>query len=412
MKTGKKLLMRSLRLLTKFNKLSWKIIFLLILFIGLFLNCEDKIPTQTVDSNILEYSQKEMDAEDMEIRTVISNYNLSSESELYFGEDDNIKSLTIMKFRDFLVLPDTIDEVLDFSLIFYPKESLPVDTSDEDNNYVNIWMVTSPLDWSEDETTFDMDNPLDFENLEKEPVAEQYLIGAQDTCEIDLHESLFYNLMDSATVEAGFVFTGDPANGDNFQSIHSRNTSDHEPRIHFRYVVNDDTTDRTYRATDDLTVTTRKNQAEENDQLLVSQSFNEAVLLNFDLDDLWESPDSNVYIPEARLKLHINRAECIDYNDDFYLYITLLDTADYYADYLYDIASSTNGVKIGVDDSVAVINIRSELQSITTGYNKNLGMILWSAHSSVDMARFNFYGKDAPTSLQPELKVLFVKEEK
>lgn len=406
--------MKLLRLLIHWSKFILKTCYPFLFLFVFFVSCEDKLPTRTLDESILSFSEQTLSGETLQIRKEKSRYKTGADGSLYFGENEDLKMISLLKFTDMNTLPDTLDEILELKLTLYSNKILPVDTTQENRNSVNIYLVKSPLIWSEDETTFDINNPLEFDNLEKELLT-TYYIGEQDTCEVDLlglSENIATFWMDSTNSESGIILEGGLQNMHNFQSIFSRNTGSMEPEINIRYVVAEDTTEKNYIPSDDLSIPINKNEGAERNFWSVSQTYNEVLLLNFDLHDLMSSPDSNVYIPEAKLKLRIDPEHTNNFSDKIYLYLSLLDTADYYEDYLYDISSAGNGVAVDVDDSLAVIPINDKIQDFISGYRENLGIVIWAAYSTNDMSVISFFDNEADPSRRPELKVLFAKEEK
>ena len=411
MKIGKNPPMKSLELLKSFSNL--RISYPLIILTLFLTSCDDKLPTKSVGENILTYSEATLTGSDFEVTKVHSKYATGKDGVLYFGENDDFKTVSLLRFTSFEGVTDTLDEILALNLTLYSNGSLPIDTNRVDNNYVNIWLVKSALDWEEEDATFNIENPLDLDNLDKVLIT-RYNIGEQDTCVIDLFEfkdEFVPFWLDSTNAAAGIILEGDIENSENIQKLYSVNSSGREPRFSIDYRVEEDTLSRIYIPADDLTIYMDKNSEEDRSEFLsTSEAFNEAIMVNFNINDIMSVTDSNVYIPEAKLKLHVDSENSIYFNDNIYLYLALLDTADYYDEYLYDITGSDNGVMVEPGDSIAVFTISSDLQRYFSGQQDNFGMVIWSAFKTNDMSQIKFFGEDAEEGLKPELKVLLVKE--
>ena len=402
--------MKLLELLRNFSNL--EISYPLIILTLFLTSCDDKLPTKSVDNSILTYSQSTLTGSDFDVTKVRSKYAAGKDGNLFFGENDEIKAISLVRFTSFEYVPDTLDEVLDLNLTLYVDDNLPIDTNNVDNNYVNIYLVKTQLDWEEEDATFNMENPLYLDNIEKELIA-RYLIGDQDTCIIDLMEykdKFIPFWLDSIDAASGIILEGDDENGENIQRIYSMNSSGREPRFSIDYRVEEDTLSKIYIPNDDITICFDKKDEDRSGFLSISEAYNEAVTVNFSINDLMSVTDSNVYVPEAKLKLYIDRENSEFLQDDIYLYMALLDTADYYDEYLYDITASDNGLLVEPDDSVAVFTLSSDIQTYFAGYQENFGMIIWSAFKSNDMSQIRFFDNNAEEGLKPELKVLFAKE--
>ncbi|MBN2281282.1 MAG: hypothetical protein JXQ65_11950 [Candidatus Marinimicrobia bacterium] len=408
--------MKLLKLLNRFSNSFLKIGYSLIILTFFIHSCEDKIPTKSVDENILHFSEATLQGDQLTVVKEHSKYATGNDSYLFIGETSDFQSVALIKFPDFETLPDSVagEAVFQLGLTLYPSENLPVDTNDTDANYINIFLVKSPLDWDEDETTFNVDNPLD-EALEKEFIT-RFFIGEEDTCTIDLleHKDKFIPFWyDSTNASSGLLIEGDPENGNHIQRLYSHNNSGKEPTLKIQWAIEDDTTSKTYTPDDDLSIFFNKNSGEDRSQFLsVSEAYNEILRIDFSINDLMEVTDSNIYVPEARLKLHVDLENSVYFNENIYLYLALLDTNEYYDEYLYDITSSDNGVVLTPNDSVAVFTLSSDIQNYFRGTQDNLGMVIWSAYKTNDMAQIRFFGQEAEDTLKPKLQVLFAKEER
>ena len=414
MKIGKNLLMKLLELLKIFSNGILRISYPLIILTLLLTSCEDKLPTKSVDNSILTFTSVELNGDDFELTKVYSRYASGKDGYLFFGENEDIKTISLLRFTSFEAVTDTLDEILELNLTFYTSDNLPIDTNAIDDNYVNIWLIKSQLDWKEEEATFNIDSPLDLDNLEKELIT-KYHIGDQDTCIIDLleyKEKFVPFWLDSTNAAAGIILEGTSENLENIQRLYSKNSINKEPRFNINYRVEEDTLSKIYIPNDDMTIVINKNSEEDRSGFLsASEAYNEAITLNLSINDLMAVTDSNVYVAEASLKLHIDQENSEYFNENFYMYIALLDTSEYYDEYLYDITASDNGVAVEPDDSIAVFHLSSDIQRYFSGQQENFGMVIWSALQSNDMSQIRFFGSDAEeVSLQPELKVLFAKE--
>ncbi len=410
MKIGKKSQMKLLKLLKKFKKghLKFSLSALIFFLIAFGISCEDKVPSQIVNNNILNFSEITISNEKLEVSKKNSRYNIGRDGSLFFGENEDVKTYSILKFTGMNLIPDTLDEVLDLKLTLYMNKTLPVDTTDN-NNYINIWRINNldGISWSEDDWT----NSINFENLEKELLT-TYHIDNNDTCEIVLDTSLVRFWTDSLNSEGGIILESDVNNGSIFQSVYSIDNTTKKPVIYVNYRVEEDTTEGYYNPTDDVTFSFDKKPDEIRDFLAVSEVYEEAIFLKFDVKDLMADPDSNVFIPEARLKLYIDQTNTKNYQDNIYLNYALLDTNDYYENYLYDNPVAISGISVGYEDSIAIFDIKSTVQTFISTNSENMGMLIWSAAITNDMSSISFFGQDADSSKRPELKVLFAKEEK
>jgi hypothetical protein len=415
MKIGKNPLMKLLKLLKNFRKKSSQIalspvIFFLIIF---GLSCEDKIPLQSVKDNILTFAEKSLSGDQLLVEKKAAKYPVGTDGSLFFGEDDNLRTCSLLKFTGMSAIPDTIDEIINSTLTLYINRALPVDTNLTDDNYVNIYLIKSVenFSWSEDDWNYTIDNPVEYDNLDKELLT-TYHIGEQDTCIIDLPESLIHFWTDSLHAEGGILLEGDSRNNGRFQRLYSTNNTSLAPVIHTEYILEADTISKYYIPTDDVSFSIEKNGAESRDFLSVSEMYGEALFIKFDVADMLDNPDSNIYIPEARLKLHIDKEKSENWQDYLYLNYTIVDTNEYYPEYIYDNQSPYDYILIAKEDSSVVLNLRSPVQHYTTSGLENYGILLWMRPVSHDMAFLSFYDKTALQGLKPELRVLFAKEER
>ncbi len=407
--------MKLLKSLTNLNNGILKFINFFLVSIFFFAACENKLPTKNSDTNILTFDSIKVGADKLQFSSKSATYYTGKDGKLYIGENEQLKTVSLMKFPTMQYLPDTLEKVLDLTLSLVTSEGLPIDTNVQNNNKLNLYLIDEPVDWTEEETTYNINNLFSFETMNKIPLLKNIELGSQDTCVIDLLEAdfdLVNHWLDSTNAEGGLILelVKDGAASHQFQSIYSSN-SVAPPEIYVNYINGGDTIDVGYEPNDDLTAPARFNNSEM-ESWSVSEIYNKALLLNFDLGELFNPVDSNIYIPEAQLKLHIDADLTENYSDNFGLYVSLIDTNNYYDDYIYDISQTSDAIVVNPEDSVVVIDMDMKLQGYVSGYRDNYGIAIWASYLSNDIAKVTFLGNDAEENLKPELKVLYAKEEK
>ena len=416
MKIGMNPQMKLLKLLKNYKYFALKFCpVLLILIIILFsIACEDKIPSRNINQNILEFSEKALSEDKLETKRVDSKFRTGGDSYLFIGKDETVTTRSLMKFTSMNTLPDTIDQVLELKLTLYTHKILPVDTSNhEPGDKIKLWLVknTDQLKWQEDEWDYNLQNPIDYENLEKDLIA-TIDMSDDDTNSVQLPESLITFWNDSTNSEGGLILESDEQNGNKYHRIYSSDASSKKPLIYTKYVVEDDTLEKSFYPTDDITFSIGKDVIEKRDYLNVSEMYNDAIFVKFDMSDLMHEPDSNTWVPEARLKLYVNDEKTNNFNDKYYLYFTILDTVDLHENYIYDKNIYHSSIAVGTGDSVVVFNMESPIQSFVSSNTDNYGILIWPDSFSNDVANISFFGDDAEEGKKPVLKVLFAREEK
>ena len=321
-------------------------------FIFFGVACEDKIPSKSVDDNILHFSEASVSGNKLTTEKVDAKYFIASDANLYVGENDEVKSYALLKFAGMNALPDTIDEVLEAKLTLYMNYTLPYDTLVTDDNWINVYLIKGDggVSWSDSDWNYDMNEQFDVAVLDKVFLT-KYHIGNQDTCEIELPDSIVTFWTDSLNSEGGLLLEGTSDNEERIQKIYSSNNSIKNPIVYSHYIVDGDTVEKYYTPSSDVTIFENKNQADERDCLSISEMYNEAIFVKFDIADLIDDPDSNVYVPEARLKLHVDLNNSKLYDDYLMLNYSLIDTNEYYPEYIYDNQSPNDYMLLGYKDT-------------------------------------------------------------
>jgi hypothetical protein len=396
------------------NLLIRKFIFssFLILFVLFAFSCEDKIPSKSIDETILNFTEKSVSGELLSVEKQDAKYFATKDLNLFVGENEEFKSYALLKFSDMASLSDTLD-VLDVKLTLYTNYTLPFDTTITDDNWINVYLLMGNpgMPWSESDWDYSMKNPMDVASWDKKLIT-TYHIGESDTFEVDLPDSLVAYWSDSLNVEAGLLLEGTSENGNRIQKFYSSNSSTKNPMISAQYIASDDSVTKYYEPSDDVTVFENKQIGEPRNNLTISEMYNEALFVKFDMADMINDPDSNVYVPEARLKLYVDLENSQLYDDYLMLNYSLIDTNEYYPEYIYDNQTADDYILLGYKDSVVTFDFHSPVQQYTTFGLENNGILIWMRYSSNDISNIQFFDENADPSLRPELKVLFAKEER
>ncbi len=397
-------LFTNIKMMTKLNYLL--IIGVLIVLNGQ--NCEEKLPSLQSDKSFVIYDSLDIYASDILGETKNIFPSLEKDDHLLMGKNDEVEAFSMMKFMDFTILPDTIDEVLELSFTFYTVNKLPIDTNLTNTNFIKISKIlpSDGFDWNEEDLN---SSNISIGDISKEDLVDDVFVGENDTCEFVLPENLIEFWKDSANASGGLIFEIPEDNGQ-FQSIYSSESAK-KPFIKLQYIIGEDTTTKTIFPTDDVSVINYLTENNNSDRLYINEGREQCVLLNVDLENAITNADSNTYVVRGTLTFHIDKSQTRNYNDKIYLYLGLMDSTDWYDECLDNIINFESVCTLGTDDSVAVFTINGTIQNYLTESKDNVGIVLWSANATHDISNLSLYGANSPDqSKQPKIKLLFMKE--
>jgi len=380
------------------------------LFLPFFLNtCDEKMPTLPLDVVPVEFNECRIEAESMTDTTQVVTARLGSSGRLLVGKNSNATAFALLRFETFSTIPDTFENLIDVRLRLISATELPYDS----NSVAGTELVVESLkasditEWVEDSTDYTNFNLNDYTRTEW---GRKFAYSNYDTFYVPLDTALLTYWEGNPYKNYGLVIRQADDAVRTIQTFYSSEASSY-PIILVRYVDGVDTLTGSVYPADDVSVIAFNQTNLNPENLTISAGRASRSFLKFSVENTITDP--NQVIASAKLHIKIDTTLTRNYGENFYLYLNLLDSTQDWND--PDFTPSTSSYKayaaIEPGDTSVVFLISSTIQSITSQYSENFGVVLWPSTSNVGLSTLSLYGpKASDPALRPYMEILTMKE--
>ncbi|PIS27330.1 MAG: hypothetical protein COT43_10775 [Candidatus Marinimicrobia bacterium CG08_land_8_20_14_0_20_45_22] len=380
------------------------------LFLPLLLStCDEKMPTLPLEEAPVSFKQYKIESEFMSDTTQVVTPQIGSSGRLLIGKNEDATAFALLRFETFSTIPDTFENLIDVRLRLISATELPYDS----NSVAGTELVVETLkdssgitEWTEDSTDFTNFNLNDYTRKE----CGRFAYSNYDTFYVPLDTALLTYWEGNPYENYGLVIRQADDAVRSVQTIYSSEASSY-PLIIVRYVEDGDTLTGYVYPADDISVVKFAQTNLDLGRLTVSAGIASRAFLKFSVEDTISDP--NEVIASAKLHIKIDATLTQNYGENFYLYLSLLDSTQDWndPDFTPSTSSYATYVSIGPSDTSIVFLIGSTVQKYTSQYHDNFGVVLWSSTSNSGVSTLSLYSAKASNpDFRPYLEILTMKE--
>lgn len=369
--------------------------------------CEEEKPVLQVDNPPVSFEYIGVDSDFFSDLTYLAEPKLGSSSQLTVGNTEIANMITLIRFSDFYYLPEGLDSVT--SLWLELKTLEPILFNENQNNNITVSLLggNAGVNWSEEST-----NRNNF-------TLDDYKIIPLDTCEFladstlkySLPDTLIYDWLDTTTVNCGLLVQYNNSEQKAILPFYSKESS-YPPTLLVEYTEDDSSISKTVYATEDLSIVSYSQEDIPNERLMVSSGRAYGSYIHFCIPD--SIIDKRNLIAKALLHLSIDTLITRNYDGNFTLYLTVLDSNILESD-LSDLSTfSTINVSktIVKEDTSIVLEIDRMVQRFNSGYDENFGVALWAPPFTLSVSELGIFSSSSTcVGKRPYLELLIMKEE-
>ena len=356
-----------------------------------------------------------------------STKNYANNTELIFGNYDNITSKALFIFSNF---PDTISSFESTDSIFV---TLTVDIDDSFGNNdpeTNLNVAFIKTDWEENEATWFIPiddslwaNGTEFSVEDYELIDDITITDETDTLRILLPEEIITNWVNEETDNFGLLLFTD--NRDDAFSVINSSEAGNGPKLSFKYKkAETDTVFTEYSKTAlyDTFITDKVPETDSLNVLKISNICPTKMFIKFDIEDYFTTNADGIDNIDDLNRMTINKAELILHQTgDFYMsdnnislkpYLMTTDEPQipfvYDEDYKYIPNTVVSTDSLDVDEFK--IDVTKVLQAITSGDNENFGIMIRSEYESKNFENVEFTAPDpngSDAAVEPSLRIIY-----
>ncbi|MCK4688752.1 MAG: hypothetical protein KAT41_00490 [Candidatus Marinimicrobia bacterium] len=344
--------------------------------------------------------------------TFLGEPKIGASNKLFVGKNDEVYAFSVLRFDNFTALPDIIDSLIGANLRLSCASNSPV--SNDTNLSVSLLESDAGENWSEENSNINNFSLSGFIQehlgvLKCEPddtTMSQLYLELQDA-----FLSLLTSWRDTLNTNCGIIIQQIDTTMDAIYYLSSRESSS-SPYIEVKYIENGDTLKKSIYPTADLSIIDFRENSTTPERLGVNNGKALYSFLKFDLSDTLIN--KNCVIGKSFLCLKVDTALTRNYDGDFLLYLTVLDSALEWDsiddipgfDYAHASEEITNG------DTSIVIEIKKVVQGFTSGDRDNFGVVLWAPISTLNISELSIFSSSCfYPEKGPYLELLIMKEE-
>lgn len=382
---------------------------LLIFFISSFSGCEEKVPTLPHEKPLTDFRYLKVSWDSITDTTQHIYPKLGSSELLFVGKNDQATAFSLIRFDSLSPILDTLN-IENPVLRIQPSIQISPDPASPKEIHLSVSLLKSETasEWSEETSNAKNFYLSDF-MLE---YLDSTLYDPNDTTQLYLYFELPDTLLsfwrDTSKTNYGLVIQEFETGQQCIQALSSSEVYKQDPLI--QYSLENDTVLYEIEATEDISIIHFHNMPQTNGHLRFSDGIASHSFLKFNLPD--SILNENLVIGKARLHLSIDTLETENYNKDFYLYLSLIDSSEWgNLDYSPLVEEADAYYTVNPGDSTLIFSISNVVQQITSGYHENLGVVIWSSSSTIDLSVLSVYGSSYSDSLKrPYLEILVMEE--
>ena len=374
--------------------------------------CEEMVPILQLEKAPVFFDYIRINSSLISDTTFLGEPKIGASNKLFVGKNDEVYAFSVLRFDNFTALPDTIDSLIGANLRLSCASNSPV--SNDTNLSVSLLESDAGENWSEENSNINNFSLSGFIQerlgvLKCEPddtTMSQLYLELQDT-----FLSLLTSWRDTLNTNCGIIIQQIDTTMDAIYYLSSRESSS-SPYIEVEYIENGDTLKKSIYPTADLSIIDFRENSTAPERLGVNNGKALYSFLKFDLSDTLI--DKNCVIGKAFLYLKVDTALTRNYDGDFLLYLTVLDSAlewDSIDDIPgFDYAHASE--KITNEDTSIVIEIKKVVQGFTSGDRDNFGVVLWAPISTLNISELSIFSSSCfYPEKGPYLELLIMKEE-
>ncbi len=380
--------------------------------LSLMPSCSEQIPYEETNTAPLLFSDVRIEADHIVDSTQILTPKLKSSLRLLAGRDEHSSAYALIRFNDFTGLSSLVDSLISSIFVIRTESELPYDSLNVHNHEIAVYLLSSDshVNWAQD--TFP--DTWSLEGFDRELLG-TFAYSNNDSIEIEIPNSVFRGWYDDwyngdSLYNYGLLLQAADTTEPLMQAFTSAENSYYAPALIADFFYEGDTVSTTTYASEDISVIRFFDIAPDPGHSYVSKGQAYRSFLKIDLTDALT--DKNEIVGEAILHLKVDTTQTFNYNENFYLYLTQLDSTEWYDEALTTSTSdyiATCSLKPG--DGEAIFKISYTVQQYMSTEQKNFGFLLWSSPSTLDLSVLSLYASaQTDTARAPYLQVITIKE--
>lgn len=366
------------------------------------IGCEEKLPSLPLEQAPLQFRQFIVPLDTVDVKSIPPR--LGRAPLLYVGQDASVSAFVLLRFANLAALPDPLDSLISVTLNLQTFHQYREGEDFLKGVEISLAQLENEaeLNWVEDSTTSRTLSRRDLQLAE----VDSFIYQEEDTISVPLDSRIVLDWVNKNKEDYSFVLLPKDTTVAVIQTLYSRDEY-YTPWLAVSYQDEGDTVAVRIAPTADLSIIKFTTVPESGQPLQISSGIASHVFLQFELEKFLT--DSNAVIAKAYLNMAVDPVNTRSYGELIKLYLTAMDSAKFgHSDYdptreYYDISHS-----VEAGDSVAVIDIKTIIQQLSSGYRTNNGLVLWSPPSGLNIATLGIYDKEG---LAPYLEIITMKED-